>query len=127
MISNGISAFAQSVTLSGENWSFTAGNTAGANGSQLTRLLSVAQTLVTRLVPFMVGLAVLAFFWYLVVFIWKGAEEPAKRQEGIKGMGYSMLALFVMVSIWGIITFIGTTVGIGQGGELNDFKLPGFK
>jgi hypothetical protein len=31
-------------------------------------------------------------------------------------MGYSILAIFVMVSIWGIIGFIGNTLGVGAGG-----------
>ena len=88
------------------------------NGGALLQLLALAQTIVTRLVPFAVGLAVLAFFWYLIEFIWKGAADPAKRQESLKGMGFAVLALFVMVSIWGIVGFAGSLLGIGQGGTV---------
>lgn len=97
----------------------TIGQTASAgqvNGGPLLSLLALAQTLVTRLVPFAVGLAVLAFFWFLIEFIWKGKSDPAKQQESMKGMGLSIIALFVMVSIWGLVGLIGNMFGVGQGG-----------
>jgi hypothetical protein len=91
----------------------TAG-TSNANG--LLGLLAIAQTLVQRLVPFAVGVAVLVFFWYLIQFIIKGNADAAAKDASVKGMGYSILALFVMVSIWGLIGFLGNLLGIGQGG-----------
>lgn len=88
------------------------------NGGALLSLLALAQTIVTRLVPFAVGLAVVAFFWFLIEFIWKGRDDAAKQKEALAGMGYSVLALFVMVSIWGLVGFIGSMFGIGQGGNV---------
>jgi uncharacterized membrane protein len=80
---------------------------------------------VSRLVPFLVGLAVVVFFWFLVTFIWKGKDNPEEQKKGRAGMMYSLLAIFVMVSLWGIITFIGGILGIGQGGSISGFNLPG--
>lgn len=88
------------------------------NGSSLLSLLALAQTIVTRLVPFAVGVAVLAFFWFLIQFIMKGGESGDAKTSAMKGMGYSILALFVMVSIWGIIGVFGSMLGIGQGGSV---------
>jgi hypothetical protein len=88
------------------------------NGSALLSLLALAQTLVTRLVPFAIGLAVLAFFWFLIQFIWKGKEDGEKKKASINGMGWSIIALFVMVSIWGLVGFLGSMLGIGQGGSV---------
>jgi hypothetical protein len=88
------------------------------NGGALLQLLALAQTIVTRLVPFAVGLAVLSFFWFLIEFIWQGRSDPSKRTAGLQGMGYSVLALFVMVSIWGLVGFFGSLLGIGQGGNV---------
>lgn len=122
-----INVFAQGVTfngtVSGTPFSLNFGNTA-ANGSGVLGLLNLAQTIVARLVPFMIGLAVLAFFWFLVQFIWKGDEDPKKHAEGMKGMGYSLIALFAMVSIWGIIAFAGSILSIGQGGAVTDIQMP---
>lgn len=91
--------------------------TGRVNDSAIVGLIKSASGIVGMLVPFAVSLAVLAFFWYLILFIWKGKEEGAKREEGIKGMGWSILAIFVMVSIWGIIGLLGNISGVGQGGS----------
>jgi hypothetical protein len=118
------------VSVSGSNGFFSLGSVGSSgmgNNGQLVGLIVSASRIIGMLVPIMISLAVLAFFFYLVRFIWKGAEDPKAHADGMKGMGYSIFAIFVMVSIWGIIAFIGTTIGVGQGGSLPDFKLPGFK
>ena len=95
------------------------GNTQGAvNGSAILGLLALAQTFVSRFSIFAVGLAVVAFFWFLIEWIWKGREDATAKTNSIKGMGYSILALFVMVSIWGIVGFLGSVTGINQGGNV---------
>mgnify|MGYP001592806702 CR=1 FL=1 len=99
--------------------------TAVAGNNALLGILAVAQTIVARLVPFLVGLAVLAFFWFLIIFIWKGQSSPDEQRKSLAGMGYSLLAIFVMVSIWGIIGFMGSIFGISQGGSMPGFRLPG--
>ncbi len=88
------------------------------NGNAILSLLALAQTIVTRLVPFAVGLAVLAFFWFLIKYIWQGGDNAEAKSLSVKGMGYSILALFVMVSIWGLIGFLGSIVGVNQGGSV---------
>jgi hypothetical protein len=88
------------------------------NGGALLSLLALAQTLVARLVPFAIGLAVLAFFWFLIEFIWKGRDDAAAKTRSLSGMGYAVLALFVMVSIWGLVGFLGSILGVGQGGSV---------
>lgn len=97
---------------------YTVGNQVQVNASALMQLLAAAQEILGRLVPFSITLAVLVFFWFLIEFIWKGSKDPAKRSESLKGMGWSIVALFVMVSIWGIVTFLGSVSGIGQGGTI---------
>jgi hypothetical protein len=86
------------------------------NDSAITGLIKSVSGIVGMLVPLFVSLAVAAFFWFLIQFIWKGKDDPKVHEAGIKGMGYSILAIFVMVSIWGIIGLIGNMLGIGQGG-----------
>lgn len=88
------------------------------NGGALIRLLQVAQDIVTRLIPFAVGVAVLSFFWFLIKYIMQGGESSDAKAASLKGMGTSILALFVMVSIWGIVGFFGSIFGIGQGGTV---------
>ena len=99
--------------------------TSNQNFSGVLGLLNLAQILVTKAVPFLIGLGLLAFFWFLVEFIWKARESGDAQQKSKSGMFYSIAAIFVMVSIWGIINLIGVVTGIRQGGTIQGFILPG--
>ena len=94
------------------------------NGGALLQLLALAQTIANRLVPFAIGVAVLSFFWFLIKLITKGGESGEKRGSALTGMGYSILALFLMVSIWGVIGFLGSVTGVGQGGAVPTPSIP---
>ncbi len=118
-------------SIGGINISGIFGGGAGGVGSTyvqkpgLLGLLGLAQETVRRLVPFLIGVALLAFMWFLVEFIWKGREDATAKTRSAKGMAWAVFALFVMVSIWGIIALMGGIFGINQGGNMSGFKLPG--
>lgn len=117
-LSLGLLTFAGIASTFAQTQVGTVGTQQVVNGSGLLSLLALAQTIVSRLVPFGVGLAVVVFFWFLINFIWIGKDKPDDQQKNLKGIGYSVLALFVMVSIWGIIALVGSIFGIGQGGSV---------
>ncbi len=117
-ISVAVGVMATSVSLAFAQITIGIGTQQGqVNGGALLQLLSLAQEIMSRLVPFAVTLAVLAFFWFLIKFIFKSGDATG-RADSLKGMGFSILALFVMVSIWGIIGLLGSIVGVGQGGNI---------
>lgn len=66
-------------------------------------------------IPVALGCAVLFFIWGLAVYILRSGDVQAK-EEGRNRMLWGTIALFVIVSIWGIVGFIGTLLNIGQGG-----------
>lgn len=80
----------------------------------LQTLLQSIGNLVNLALPIVVALALLAFFWGLVQYIFGGA---AKKDDAKTFMIWSIVALFVMVSVWGIVRFIGNAFGIDQGGS----------
>lgn len=88
------------------------------NTTALQQLIVQASNLMAMLVPLAVTAAVLVFFWFLITFIAKGSSDPTKRSDALKGMGLSVLALFVMVSIWGLVGLLGSIVGVNQGGNI---------
>jgi hypothetical protein len=94
-----------------------AANQGQVNGGAILQLLTLAQTIVARLVPFAIGIAVLAFFFFLIKMITKG-DNPDEQKKSMQGMGLSILALFLMVSIWGVIGFLGSVFGVNQGGNI---------
>ena len=83
-----------------------------ASAQQLTplyNLLSSVMGLARFAVPLLITLALIAFFWGLVVYIFKGAKGAA---EGKNVMVWALVALFVMVSVWGIISMAQSALGI---------------
>ncbi len=79
-------------------------------------LIMAAGGIVSKTIPVVVGLALLYFFWGLSKFILRAGDEKA-REEGKQIMLWGVIALFVMVSIWGIVDFIARDLGV-KGGVL---------
>ena len=79
------------------------------------RILTAIGRLIDIALPIVVGLALLAFFWGLVKFIFAQGNEEAKS-EGKKIMLWGLIALFVMVAVWGLVRFIGSALGISDFG-----------
>lgn len=78
----------------------------------LKELLAGISKILNSLVPLLIGLAVLYFLWGLGQFILKDAGNDKTRAEGKQKMLWGVIALFVMISLYGIIKFIGDAVGI---------------
>ena len=64
--------------------------------------------------PFLIAVALLAFFWSLIKFLF----DSEKTKESKDFLIWSIIILFVMVSIWGIIAFFQDNLGIGDGRDL---------
>ncbi|MDP2641869.1 MAG: hypothetical protein Q8P21_01070 [bacterium] len=73
--------------------------------------------LVDLALPIVVAIALLGFFWGRVKFIFAQGDETAKEQ-GKHIMLWGIIALFVMVSVWGLVRFIGNAFGINQGDSI---------
>lgn len=97
---------------------------ASAQLGNVENLLEAIGRLVSLATPIVVGLALIAFFWGLVKYIFSAGEEDSKK-EGIRLMIGGVIAIFVIVSLVGIIKFIGNAVGVGQGGKLDVPKVEG--
>ncbi len=82
-------------------------------GDNIVDLIGAIETIVNNLVGVLMTLAVLAFFWGLVLYIFNAGDE-AKRKSGRGIMIWGVVALFVMVSIWGLVNFIGDAFGVDQ-------------
>lgn len=83
-------------------------------GTTVFRLANLVSQLVNFLTPVAVGIALLAFFYGLIMYLFdKNHDIKTSRNYMIAGI----VALFIMVSIWGIIQFFGNTLGISTGGH----------
>ncbi len=80
--------------------------TTGTGGVQ--RVIGQVQDIMNSLVPFMITLALLYFLY--------GVGKYVLEPSGIEGardiMLYGLIGLFVMISVWGLVNFIGDTFGV---------------
>jgi hypothetical protein len=67
-------------------------------------------TILTPLIYLIVGAAVVYFMWGVSNYILHGGDIE-KRKEGYKMMIYGIIAIFVMVSVWGFVRILLNTFG----------------
>lgn len=88
---------------------------ASAQFGGVRMLIESAGNIVTLLTKIAAAVALLVFFWGLVKFIFAVGGDTAAVEQGRTLMIWGTIALFVLVSIWGIILFIQTQLGIHAG------------
>lgn len=88
-----------------------------------TELVGTISTIVSSLVPIVSLIVVIVFFWGLAKYLLSAGDAEAAR-EGKSIMIYGVIAIFVMISIYGIVGFIQRTTGTDQAGVSNTITLP---
>lgn len=76
-------------------------------------LLNDFKEVLDLIIPITFALALIFFFYGLAQFIRSISDKTI--EEGKNKMKWGIVALFVMVSIWGIIGYIGDSLGIETG------------
>ncbi|MBC7836948.1 hypothetical protein H7X87_04210 [Acetobacteraceae bacterium] len=85
-----------------------------SSGPQLRPLAIFVANLtaiVNTAIPLLIALALLTFFWGLVRYLWKAGGSKGEGQSK-NLMIWGLIALFVMVSVWGIINLAQGAFGI---------------
>ncbi len=110
----GISALAAISSVSAQ------ANTVNQTGANVTNLLNIFGGLVSASIGILVTLALAVFFWGLVKYLFNLGGEKG-HEQGKHLMIYGIVALFVMVSVWGLIQFVQSFFGISgaQGGSVD--------
>ena len=65
---------------------------------------------INQIVPLLIGVALLIFFWGIVRYIASGGEDG--KGKGRSLMLWGVIALFVMVSVFGILQILKGTFGV---------------
>lgn len=68
--------------------------------------------LVSMLPALLMGVAVVLFFFYLIKYLITSKNDVAEKQKNLKALMYSLVAIFIMVTLWGIIAFFGDALGL---------------
>jgi len=82
-------------------------------GPKLQNLLDYMTCIIGKsIIPFIFALAILMFVWGAVKFFLINSDEEKKRQEGKQFMLWGIIALAVMISVWGLVAIVGDTFGV---------------
>ncbi len=95
---------------------FAAQNSGTSNATRgILSLIQDIQRIIGALIPAMMGLAVVAFFWGVILFLF-----TQKKEDGRSFMLWGIIALIVMSSVWGIVGLLRGTFFGGTGN--NDYQ-----
>ncbi|MCC6290488.1 hypothetical protein IT398_00200 [Candidatus Nomurabacteria bacterium] len=64
------------------------------------------------IIPLIIGLGVVYFLWGVLQYVTAGGDDE-KKAAGRSTMIYGVIALFVMVSVWGLVNVLGGTFNFG--------------
>ncbi len=87
----------------------------GANATlgNITTLVQAAGNILKLLIPMAFALAIIYFFYGVAKYI-GNAGDPKKADEGKSIMIYGVIAIAVMASVYGIVAYLQSTIGIGN-------------
>jgi len=71
-------------------------------------ILGLVQNTIDALIPIIIGLAVLVFLWGLLSYV--VAKDADKQKEARGVMIWGIIAIFVMVSVWGLVGILNQTI-----------------
>lgn len=83
-------------------------------------LLCRIATVLNNVIPILITLAVIYFIWGVIHYAI--ARDESAKTEGRGAMIWGLVALMVIVSVWGLVNFIKNFVGINA--DDNEIEIP---
>ena len=74
-------------------------------------LCYITQIINDSVIPLIFALATVMFVWGVVQFV-INSDEEAKKEKGKQFMLWGIIALAVMVSVWGLVKILGDTFNV---------------
>ena len=82
-----------------------------AQAQGLDRLITVATDLINFALAILIGIAIIAFFWGLLRYLLSAKGGPEQNKASML-MVWGLVAIFVMLSIFGIVRLMQVTFGL---------------
>lgn len=89
---------------------FVASAQQAGSSDGIRHLLGIAAGIIQALIPIVIGLAVLVFLWGVLQYVLRSSD--AGKDEGRQFMLWGIIALFVMVSVWGLVNILRDSLGL---------------
>lgn len=94
------------------------------NFSGLDQIVAFMGRTIKSLIPIFFGLAIIYFFWGLIEYI-RSAGDAKKAAEGRSIMIYGVIAIAVMISVYGLTAWLQGLFGINATATANIPTVPG--
>ncbi len=72
------------------------------------QLIGMAGGIIRALIPIVIGLGVLIFLWGVLQYVLR--SDDAGKAQGRTFMLWGIIALFVMVSVWGLVNILRSSL-----------------
>ncbi|MFW5871705.1 MAG: hypothetical protein ACOCUT_01225 [bacterium] len=82
--------------------------------NDLNSMLLLLISVLDSMIPILIGLAVLLFIWGLLRYYM--SDNQNAKKEAIRIIGYGVVSIFVMVSLWGLVNFIAYSLNLNING-----------
>jgi hypothetical protein len=87
----------------------------------IRNLIVAVGGILNLLIPVLIAAALVVFFWGLVKYIWGSGKGLAAGRNTMIG---GILALFIMVSIWGLVNLAQNAFGVSGTGSVQVPQVP---
>ncbi len=80
-----------------------------AQGNVVTDATTLTQKLVdisNVVIYLLIALAVIFIIWNVVMALIRGSGDPAEKTKALGNIGYGVLGLAIIVSIWGLVNIL---------------------
>jgi flagellar biogenesis protein FliO len=95
------------------------GGLGGSGGSEsYAGLISNVLKIIENLTVLGSGVALFLFLWGVVKYF-TNSDSAAKRSESVQTITYGLIALFVLVAVWGLVKLLQESLLPGSSGGLN--------
>jgi hypothetical protein len=81
-------------------------------------ILAVISNILRILPKILIAAGFVYFIWGVIKYLI--SDDADDKEKAKKVVTNGIIGLFIILSIWGIIGIIGSTFGIGAGGEVSD-------
>ncbi len=91
--------------------------TGGASvGKSLENIVISFKNISTGVYSSLFVVALIAFFIGIIRMFF--SKDASGKKESYQFLGFGIVALFVMVGIWGLVSFLSANLGVGVGGDI---------
>lgn len=81
-------------------------------------IISFIQTVVKSVFPLVTAVLIILFGYRLIMFLYQGKDSPEDHEKFKKQLIYSFVAVFMWFVLFGLVTTIASSLGLGVGNDV---------